>query len=326
MRRREFIGLLGGAAVGWPFDAGAQQSHIPVIGFLNSGSPKGYAHVVAGFVRGLSETGYVEGRSVTIEYRWAEGHYERLPAMAAELVRGQVEVLVATGGTPAVRAAQEATATIPIVFSTTDPVGQGVVASLSQPGGNATGVNLLTGELLAKRLQLVSELISKATNIAFLVNPAYPENVRYVKDVVAEAQALGRQLHILRASTPGEIDGAFATLSELRVGALLVRSDSFFFIQRDRIVALAARHAVPAIYEWREFAEVGGLMSYGTDIADAYRQVGIYVGRILKGAKPADLPVVQPTKFELVVNLKSAKALGLTIPPSIMVRADEVIE
>jgi putative ABC transport system substrate-binding protein len=326
MRRREFIGSLIGTAVAWPLAASAQQSTMPVIGFLNSGSPKGYARAVAGFVRGLSETGYVEGRSVTIEYRWAEGHYERLPAMAAELVRGQVEVLVATGGNISAQGAREATATIPIVFSATDPVGQGLVASLGRPGGNATGVNLFTAELLPKRLQLLDELVPKATNIAFLVNPASPASERYVKDVEAAAHALGRRLRILNASTLGEIDRSLATLSELRVGALLVINDPFFFIQRDQIVALAARHAVPAIYEWREFAEAGGLMSYGTDIADAYRQVGIYAGRLLKGAKPADLPVVQPAKFELVINLKTAKTLGITIPPSIMVRADEVIE
>jgi ABC-type uncharacterized transport system substrate-binding protein len=325
VRRRNFITLLGGAAA-WPLAARAQQSAMPVIGFLHGASPEGYAPMMTAFRQGLKETGYVEGQNLTIEYRWAEGHYDRLPALAAELVRRQVAGIV-TGGTPPAFAAKAATSTIPIVIIVgIDPVQVGLVASLNRPGGNVTGLALLTVELAAKRLELLHELLRTATAVAVLVNPTTPLTEPETRGVRDAAGSLGLQLHVLNASTENEIDTAFRTLVELRAGALVVSVDLFLNNQRAQIVALAARHAVPAIYGVREFATAGGLMSYGNDLADAYRQSGIYAAKILKGAKPADLPVQQVVRVEFIINLKTAKTLGLTFPITLLGRADEVIE
>jgi len=305
----------------------AQQKAMPVIGFLHSGSPGPFAPLVAAFRQGLSETGWVEGQNVAIEYRWAEGQDDRLPALAADLVGRNVDVIAAAGSLPPARAAKSATSTIPIVFmGISDPVGNGLVASLARPGGNLTGISIMSTELMAKRLELVSDLIPQARVIAVLVNPNNPQTERVVQEVQEAARAKGVQLHVLKASTESEIDAAFASLVPLHAGALVVMADLFFGGQREQLVALTARHAVPAIYPWRSAAAAGGLISYGASLDSNYRQAGIYVGRILKGAKPADLPVPQPTTFELVVNLKTAKALGLAVPQSILVRADEVIE
>jgi ABC-type uncharacterized transport system substrate-binding protein len=326
MKRRDFITLLGGAAV-WPLAAHAQQPAMPVVGFLGTASPRPFAHLVAGFRRGLQETGFIEGRSVVIEYRWAEGQYDRVPALAADLVRRQVAVIVTVGGETSAAAAKAATETIPIVFNVgSDPVKIGLVVSLARPGGNATGVNIFTIELVEKRLGLLLDLIPTASSIAILVNPDFVPAAANASEAEAAARAVGKQVVIYNARSEIEIGTAFAIMAQARPGALLVGADPFFNSRRGLIVALAARHAIPAIYEWREFAEAGGLISYGTSLVEAYRQQGIYAGRILKGEKPADLPVVQLSKFELVINLNTAKALGLAIPPGVLALADEVIE
>jgi putative ABC transport system substrate-binding protein len=326
MNRRELMLLLGGA-VAASRALRAQQKPMPVIGYLNATSPGPYAPNVAPFVQGLSETGYVEGQNVAIEYRWAEDHYDRLPSLAADLVGRKVDVIVASGGLSAVLAAKNATATIPIVFpAVSDPVAAGLVASLARPGGNLTGFSPFQFELMPKRLELLTELVPQARVIALLVTPNDPRNEGLARDLPEVARAKGLQLYVLKAGSEPEIDAAFASLAQAKVGALIVGVDPFFFNQREQLVALASRHAVAAIYPWRELAAAGGLISYGARIPALHRQAGIYAGRILKGEKPADLPVQQPTTFELVVNLKTAKVLGLTVPPSIVARADEVIE
>ena len=327
LTRREFIALLGGAAVVWPHAARAQQPAMPVIGFLHPTSPDTLADRLRAFRQGLKETGHVEGENVAIEYRWAENQFDRLPALAAELVRRKVAVIAATGATPSALAAKAATTTIPIVFVVaSDPVESGLVASLARPGGNLTGINFLSGELSAKRLELLRELLPAATRIATLINPAGSKPEATLRDVEAAARAMGLQIQVVRASNSREINAAFVTLVRERPDALFVDGDSVFTSRRVQLAALAARHAIPAIYGSREHAEAGGLMSYGTNIADAYRQVGVYAGRILKGIKPADLPVAQASKFELVINAEIARMLGLTVPPQLLARADGVIE
>ncbi len=324
MRRRAFITLLGGTAATWPLAVRGQQQAIPLIGFLNGSSAWESAHLVAAFGQGLSEIGYVDGRNVVIDYRWAEGRYDRLPTLAADLVRRQVAVIASN--TPATIAAKAATTTIPIVFSSGgDPIKLGFVASLNRPGGNVTGVSFFSTTLEAKRLGILRELVPTAAMIAVVLNPNFPDAEAQSQEVQEAARTLGLQIQILRASTERDLDTTFGALVELRAGGLLVGADPFLYSRRDYIVALATRHAVPAIYEQREFAVAGGLMSYGTNITDAYRQVGIYTGRVLKGEKPADLPVMQSTRFEFVINLKTAKALGLTVPDKLLA-LPEVIE
>jgi putative ABC transport system substrate-binding protein len=327
LKRREFLGVLGGAAVAWPLAVRAQQPGMPVIGFLNSSSPDADGDRMRAYRRGLSETGYVEGRNVTIEYRWADGQNDRLPSLAADLVHRGVNVIV-TGGTPATLAAKAATTTIPIVFIlSTDPVQAGLIASLNRPGANLTGVTGLNVELASKKLELLHELLPAVTIIALLVNPTNAIAAKNESRAVqAAAQTLGLQLHILHASTERDFDSVFASLIQLRAGAFVIGSDLFFTSRSEQLAALTVRHAVPSIYQFREFAVAGGLMSYGGSITDWGYQGGIQTGRILAGAKPADIPVQQATKVELFINLKTAKALGLTVPPSVLARADEVIE
>ena len=324
MRRREFITVLGGAAA-WPLAARTQQ-RAPVVGVIDGGF--GDPKFMAPFKQGLSDLGYVEGQNVTIEYRWADGRYDRLPELAADLVQRQVSAIAVPSNTPASRAAKATTATIPIVFGVgDDPVRLGLVASLSRPGGNATGINFFIGELAAKRLGLLHELAPASSRIAVLANPTDAMRTgSNVRDLEAAARALGLQLVVLMVSTNEEIDAAFSTIARERADALFVLADSFFATRRVHLAISAARHAVPATYGQRDYAEAGGLMSYGTNLADARRQVGVYTGRILKGEKPADLPVLQPTKFEFIINLQTAKTLGLEIPPTLLARADEVIE
>jgi putative tryptophan/tyrosine transport system substrate-binding protein len=327
VRRREFISLLGGAAAAWPLSARAQQPAMPVIGFLSSRSADDSARVVAAFRQGLAEMGYAEGRNAEIEFRWAQGQFDRLPALAAELVRRPVAVLATVGGSQTTHAASAATATIPIIFGIgEDPVKEGLVPNLNRPGENMTGVTFSTSLLVAKRLGLLRDLVPTAEVIALLVNQNSSQGQGQEKDIEEAARTVGQRLVILNGGTDEEIDASFANLAQQKVGALLVGSDPFFDPRRERLIALSARYAVPAIYQFREFVLAGGLMSYGASITDMYRQVGVYVGRVLKGDKPADLPVVQPIKFEFVINLKTAKALGLNIPPGVLAIADEVIE
>jgi putative ABC transport system substrate-binding protein len=326
MKRREFISLLGGSAAAcWPILARAQQPGLPVIGYLNGGSP--FATILEAFRQGLGENGYVEGRNVAVEYRWAEGDYNRLPDLAAELVSRNVNVIAAGGGDLAARAAKTATSTIPIVFTSgDDPVATGLIGSLARPGGNLTGVSFFVVELHAKRFELISELVPKAKVVALIVNPLSPQTERVVRAMQQVAAAKGVELKALKAKTESEIDTAFSELVALRADALIQQADPFFVSRREQFALLAARHSIPAIYEGRQFAQAGGLISYGPSLANVYYQIGSYVGRILKGEKASDLPVVRPTKFEFVVNLRAAKVIGLKIPEAFLLRADEVIE
>jgi putative ABC transport system substrate-binding protein len=327
MRRRKFITLLGGAALAGPLAARAQQQATPIVGFLNPSSPEAYAPMVAAFRKGLGETGYVEGKNVTIEYRWAEGQYDRLPALAADLVRHQVTVIAAGGSDPSALAAKGATTTIPFVFIVgTDPVKLGLVASLNRPGGNATGVNFFIAEMEAKRLALLRELVPTAAALGVLMNSKTAQAEAQLNDVQSAGRALGKQIEVINASNESDIEMAFASLTQRGIGGLQVAADPFFLNRRDQIISLATNYGIPAIYPNREFVVSGGLISYGTSITFAYHQLGIYTGKILSGSKPTELPVVQPTQFELVINLKTAKTLGLTIPQTLLVAADEVIE
>jgi putative tryptophan/tyrosine transport system substrate-binding protein len=324
MRRREFITLLGSATVAWPLAARAQQP-LPVVGFLNAGSPDSYARQVAAFRQGLNEIGYVDGENVVIEFRWANGRAEDLQPLASELVKRRAAVIVTSASTTAV-AAKAVTGTIPLIFNVTDPIRLGLVKSLNHPEGNATGVNVLAGELGPKRLGLLRELVPKMASIAFLVNATSPVSTLQTSLMEDAARIVGVQLKTFQATARDDLEAAFARLVAQGPDGLIVAADPFFNNRRDEIVALAARHSIPAVYEWREFVEAGGLMSYGASLKEAYRQIGLYAGRILRGAKTADLPVVQPTKFEFVINLKTAKTLGLAVPASMQLLADEVIE
>jgi putative tryptophan/tyrosine transport system substrate-binding protein len=325
MRRRELFALLGGSAAAWPFVASAQPV-LPVVGYLNAAAPADAADLVGAFKRGLSEARYVEGQNVAIEYRWAEGHYDRLPALAADIVRRQVTVIAATS-TPVAVAAKAATATIPIVFTVgADPVKIGLVAGLSRPGGNLTGVTRYNVELGPKRLQLLHDLIPGATMVALLVNPSNPNTATLSTAMGEAARTLGIQVYVARAGLDSELDGAFEALEQRRLGAVVIGNDPFFNSRSERLATLTLRHAIPAIYQYRKFVEAGGLMSYGASNTDSHRQLGAYVGRILAGANPADLPVEQSTKLDLFINLKTAKAIGVTVPPSLLAQADEVIE
>ena len=327
MKRRDFVIGLGGAAVALPLATRAQQPTMPTIGFLHGQSAGQFTHFVAAFKRGLADEGYVEGRDLAIEYRWAEDQEERLPSLAADLVKHRASVIAASGGLPVSFAAKSATATIPIVFVTGgDPVREGLVASLNRPADNLTGVYSLITEIEAKRLGLLHELVPRAESLATLLNPASPNAENQTTEIENAARVLGQRIHILRAFDDRDIDEAFASLARLRVGAMSITGHPSFGRRRDLIIALAARHAIPVIYAQRDFVEAGGLFCYGPNIAEAYRQAGIYTGRILKGAKPEELPILQSTKFELVINLKTAKALGITVPPTLLARADEVIE
>jgi putative ABC transport system substrate-binding protein len=328
MNRREFISVIGGAAAAWPLAARGQQAALPVVGFLHTASPGPFARYLVAFRQGLAESGYIEGQNVTIEYRWAESRFDRLPELAADLVRRRVSVIATPGGTTGALAAKAATAAIPIVFGIPDdPVKFGLVASLARPGGNVTGINFFTAELVAKRLGLLRELVPSAVRIVVLVNPGDATNAETtVKNVEAAARTIGLQIQIVNASTADEIDAAFAAFVRERPDALFVAPGAFFNARRVQLATLAASHAIPAAYAVRDYPEAGGLMSYGTSIGDMFRQVGVYTGRVLKGENPADLPVLQPTKFELVINLKTARALGLDVPTTLLARADEVIE
>jgi putative tryptophan/tyrosine transport system substrate-binding protein len=328
MQRREFIALLGGAAVTCPLAARAQQPAMPVIGFINAGSADTFARQVAAFRKGLNETGYIEGQNVMVEYHWLEGHNDRVPALVADLVRRQVAVIATPASTPAALAAKAATATIPIVFSVPeDPVKLGLVASLARPGGNATGINFFNTEVIAKRLRLLHDLVPKAVRVAVVVNPSSAVLTETTLRAVQEAApTIGLQIQILNATTIGEIDAAFATFARERPDALFVAPDSFFASRAVQFATLTARERIPASYSVRDLVAAGGLMSYGTDIAETFRQVGVYTGKILKGAKPADLPVLQSTKFEFVINLQTARVLGIEVPPGVLSIADEVVE
>jgi putative ABC transport system substrate-binding protein len=326
MRRREFLGLVGSTAA-WPMAARAQQAAMPVIGFLHSASPGPFATYVAAFRDGLGQMGYAEGRNIVIEYRWADGHHDRLPGLAAELVQRPVAVLIAAGGSLSALTAKRATSTIPVVFpGADDAVKLGLVASLNRPGGNVTGVSIFNAVLAAKRLELLRELAARPISSGFLVNPRNPSAESQIKDLEEAAQQIGQKVMTLRASSTREIDDAFATMARERIDALVIGADPLFQNARDQIVSLAARNRVLAIYINREFPVIGGLVSYGIHFPEKNRQAGLYTGRILKGEKPADLPVIQPTKFELIINLKTAKALGIAIPPTLLARADEVVE